>query len=181
MEVKKNGKVEHSANSHDDQVFSYLMAIYVWYDGQELMERYGIMKNSIKTDEDIEEVITDLESEGTSEIVIEDKDEYDEETKEQLDILSSNKVILASDFQMQQHTKDNECLNRLLEYRPAREAYIRKYNIDANEASLNLVSDIGNSRKSIPDEVFLDFNNFDGPQEYDIYAGNLSEEFKNLY
>lgn len=180
MEVKKNGKVEHSSNSHDDQVFSYLMAIYVWYDGQELMERYGIMKNSIKTDEDIEEIITDLENEGTSEVIIEDEDVYDEETKEQLDVLSSNKIILASDFQMQQHAKDNECLNRLLEYRPAKEAYIRKYNIDANEASLNLVSDIGNNRKAIPDQVFLDFNDFDGPQEYDIYAGNLAEEFKNL-
>ena len=29
MEVKKNGKVEHSQNSHDDQVFSYLMALVV--------------------------------------------------------------------------------------------------------------------------------------------------------
>ena len=30
LEVKKNGKVEHSALGHDDQIFSYLMAIYVW-------------------------------------------------------------------------------------------------------------------------------------------------------
>ena len=54
MEVKKNGKVEHSANSHDDQVFCYLHALYVWYDGQNLAERYHIIKNVLKTDEDEE-------------------------------------------------------------------------------------------------------------------------------
>jgi hypothetical protein len=61
MEVKKSGKVEHSQNSHDDQVFSYLMALRVWYDGIDIAERYGIKKNTIKTDEevDIEELSVD--------------------------------------------------------------------------------------------------------------------------
>ena len=56
MQVKKNGKVEHSDRSHDDQVFSYLMALYVWYDGHNLIENFGIRKSTIKTDtdEDIE-------------------------------------------------------------------------------------------------------------------------------
>lgn len=58
MQVKKNGKVEHSDRSHDDQVFSYLMALYVWYDGHDLIENFGIRKTTIKTDtdEDIESV-----------------------------------------------------------------------------------------------------------------------------
>lgn len=58
MQVKKNGKVEHSDRSHDDQVFSYLMALYVWYDGHNLIENFGIRKTTIKTDadEDIESV-----------------------------------------------------------------------------------------------------------------------------
>ena len=46
MEVKKNGKVEHSDNSHDDQVFSYLMALYVWYEGKNLAENFHIIKNT---------------------------------------------------------------------------------------------------------------------------------------
>ena len=54
MEVKKNGKVEHSDKTHDDQVFSYLMALYVWYDGKNLIENFGIRKTTIKTDEDVE-------------------------------------------------------------------------------------------------------------------------------
>lgn len=58
MQVKKNGKVEHSDRSHDDQVFSYLMALYVWYDGHNLIENFGIRKSTIKTDtdDDIESV-----------------------------------------------------------------------------------------------------------------------------
>jgi hypothetical protein len=54
MVTKKNGKVEHSDKSHDDQVFSYLMALYVWYDGHNLAENFGIMKNSLLTDSDTE-------------------------------------------------------------------------------------------------------------------------------
>ena len=58
MQVKKNGKVEHSDRSHDDQVFSYLMALYVWYDGHNLIENFGVRKTTIKTDadEDIEAI-----------------------------------------------------------------------------------------------------------------------------
>ena len=33
LEVKRNGKVEHSDLTHDDQIFSYIMAMYVWYEG----------------------------------------------------------------------------------------------------------------------------------------------------
>lgn len=57
MQIKKNGKVEHSDKSHDDQVFSYLMALYVWYEGKNLVENFGLRKSTLKTDtdEDIEE------------------------------------------------------------------------------------------------------------------------------
>ena len=61
MQIKKNGKVEHSDNSHDDQVFSYLMALYVWYDGKNLMENFHIRKGTIKTDVDIDIEESELE------------------------------------------------------------------------------------------------------------------------
>lgn len=54
MQIKKSGKVEHSDNSHDDQVFSYLMALYVWYDGKNLVENFGIRKSTLKTDTDLD-------------------------------------------------------------------------------------------------------------------------------
>lgn len=53
LEVKKNGRIEHAANAHDDQIFSYLLALYVWYEGKDLMERYGLQKGTITTDEDL--------------------------------------------------------------------------------------------------------------------------------
>ena len=181
MEVKKNGKVEHSSNSHDDQVFSYLMAIYVWYDGQDLAQRYGIMKNSIKTDEDIEEVITNLEDlDEKSEVVIQDEIYYDEQTQSQLNSLKAINVMSASDFAQYQHEKDNDCLATLLQDKAAKSAYISKYHIDINESSLNTVVDLGNNtNKTIPDSLFLDFDQYD-EAPYDKYAGNLAEQFKNL-
>ena len=66
MEVKKpSGKVEHSDKTHDDQVFSYLMALYVWYDGKNLTENWHILKNTIKTDQD--EDLEELEFEAALE------------------------------------------------------------------------------------------------------------------
>ena len=57
LEVKKNGKVEHSDLTHDDQIFSYLMALYVWYEGKNLREVFGIEKSGIKTEEDVDDIM----------------------------------------------------------------------------------------------------------------------------
>ena len=52
LEVKKNGRIEHSTNGHDDQIFSWLLALYVWYEGKDLMERFGLQKQTITCDDD---------------------------------------------------------------------------------------------------------------------------------
>lgn len=80
MEVKKSGKIEHSQNTHDDQVFSYLMALYVWYDGQNLMENFRISKTTLKTDEDIEleeNSIEDIAEARNTETIDINVNEYD--------------------------------------------------------------------------------------------------------
>ena len=90
MEVKKSGKVEHSDRSHDDQVFSYLMAMYVWYDGKNLMENFGLRKNTIKTDEneDIEELDGGIEeTEKKETISLETHDEEDTLVRDQLEYI----------------------------------------------------------------------------------------------
>ena len=95
MQVKKNGKVEHSDKSHDDQVFSYLMALYVWYDGKNLAENFRIRKTTIRTDAD--EVMEELEIEDA----IEKKEkidfnsstfEIDEELAEDLEWVETDAV-----------------------------------------------------------------------------------------
>jgi hypothetical protein len=60
LEVKKSGRIEHSKNAHDDQVFSMLLALYVWYEGKNLMETWGLRKNTLYTDDrsEVEEIWT---------------------------------------------------------------------------------------------------------------------------
>ena len=61
LEIKRNGKVEHSDLTHDDQIFSYLKALYVWYEGKNLRELYGIEKSTIQTEDSVDDII-ELES-----------------------------------------------------------------------------------------------------------------------
>ena len=84
MEVKSNGKVEHSNTSHDDQVFSYLMALYVWYDGKNVMENFNIQKNTIKTDEDEEILENELEQDSSMERVPLEEIHMDEDASNEL-------------------------------------------------------------------------------------------------
>lgn len=184
MEVKKNGKIEHSSNSHDDQVFSYLMAMYVWYDGKNLMENFNIMKNSIRTDEDLEEAFTPLEDMyGAVEVIDIETTEVDENEnnvlKDQLEILDEiNKTKLFDQFQAEQEKEDELSLSLLFASNPAAKAsWIRQNNFDPDVNTLGGYND--NNGVSIPSEVFDDFNNFSDP-EYNIYQGNLGSMMENM-
>ena len=43
-----NSRVDHSSTTHDDQIFSYLLALYVWYDCPDLTARFGIIREKQK-------------------------------------------------------------------------------------------------------------------------------------
>lgn len=193
MEVKKNGKVEHSNNSHDDQVFSYLMALYVWYDGQDIAQKFGIQKCAIKTDEDLDEVIVSLEDkyDGLIEIDLNSIHDLDqEETPEQKQthqfFASSATQMQMSDFNDQQKAIDDEALSRLFEMCPdAKKEYARKYHINLNEISIGSINDVNTAgagpKKNISDEFLASFyDDGDEEQGYSIYQGNLSKEFQKL-
>lgn len=133
LEVKKNGRIEHTSTGHDDQVFSYLMALYIWYEGRDLMERWGIEKSTIKTDQDAEEAIVNLE-EDYKNIVIDlerrDDDEDPAEIKKQLDYLASDKTMGFEQWMQSQAQQDRESLNRLLNTKLGKMAYMEKYHKD---------------------------------------------------
>lgn len=57
LEVKRNGRIEHADNAHDDQIFSYLLALYVWYEGKNLMQNFGLDKGTLYTDDADEEYL----------------------------------------------------------------------------------------------------------------------------
>lgn len=133
LEVKKNGRIEHTSTGHDDQVFSYLMALYIWYEGRDLMERWGIEKSTIKTDQDAEEAIVNLE-EDYKNIVVDlerpDEDEDPAEIKKQLDYLASDKTMGFEQWMQSQAQQDRESLNRLLNTKLGKMAYMEKYHKD---------------------------------------------------
>lgn len=148
LEYKKNGRIEHTAQGYDDQIFSYLMAMYVWYEGKELTERYGLQKVTIHTDEDDEDRI-DIDNNYTD--ISEAINEESDMVQEQLDVLSSNKAVLYDEWRAQEKAKDQEAVNRLLQTKVGQQAYIEKYHIDPDDLPI-----LGQAY-SIPQDVFDDY------------------------
>lgn len=148
LEVKKNGKIEHSDNAHDDQIFSYLMALYVWYYGKDLMENFGLDKRMIHTDADEDvEVDTLGEEYGyqdiTSNINIETEQEGD--IKSQLNYIESDKTILYNDFLQREKAKDEQALKDILNTKIGRQAYAEQFHIDENDINNSALYEIPNS------------------------------------
>lgn len=183
MEVKKNGKVEHSQNSHDDQVFSYLMALYVWYDGRNIMENFHIMKNTIRTDQDIElEDTESLESFEKSEEVNLENNIYDvdSEVGEAFKFIEDNsKFITTSDLKSKQYLGTIEMREKILSTnKAARESYCRDTGLDPQM----FTSRQGSNFITLPDSLFMDseLNNEDDLQTNNVLAGNLADIWDKL-
>lgn len=171
MEIKRNGKVEHSNSTHDDQIFSMLMALYMWYEGVNMAERFGLRKVSIKTDDEIDEQV-DYYNDDTVEIVdhFNTKDELDNEIERDL-----NAAIAAGGQTMQnfidsrraeERTKFESLVNTPL----GEKAYRDTYNIPKNIPITNYVNN--GSTFNIPDGIFTGFYVSSG-QTYRDYADNV--------
>lgn len=139
LEITKTGKIDHSINTHDDQIFSYLMALYVWYYGKNLTENFGIRKSTIKTDEDLDEEIRDWTT-ATEFIgdVIEDYYTGEEDSvKAQANkfIRESKKAIgkTYAEFENERVAKEQEVLKKYLSTKLGRQAYANTYNLDLKE------------------------------------------------
>ena len=150
LEVKKNGKIEHADNAHDDQIFSYLMALYVWYYGKNLMETYGLDKRMIHTDAEEDVEVDPLgEDQEYEDLVSAIETEPDGQVETQLAYLNSNKAIFYDQFLEAERAKDEQALKDILRTKIGREAYSNKYHIDINDI------DVG-AMYQIPDSVFTD-------------------------
>lgn len=169
MEVKKNGKVEHSSNTHDDQVFSWLWALYIYYCGGDLMDNWGIAKRVLRTDADLEEAVVDIHEDKedlTSSIDIEDNPEIEE----QLEILKKSPGQKMYEQWMQEEIKkDNDAMDRLLQDKAVQKSLASRYHMIVPQAS--------QSTQIIPTEVFLNFNKDDEEinAQNPVLTGNLSK------
>ena len=170
MEVKRNGRWEHADNAHDDQIFSYLMALYIFYEGKDVMERWNIYKHNITTDTDEEEGIMSLEEKYDDVLTnIKNEESYERcKVEEQLSYLNSNKAISFEEHLLQQEAADEQAMRDLLNNNPlARKAYSQKYANEFDTMSTGMVD--------IPTELFMDFGKY--TQEQNMI--NL-EEFNKL-
>lgn len=184
MEVKKNGKVEHADGSHDDQIFSYLMALYVWYDGVNLVENFGIRKNTLKNDED--EDIEEIDLEGSEYEPIEINNEITDDVEEdELGIQDAVKYLSVAsqcisyvDFIRMQEQESAEMLEIMLNSnKEIREAYEKKFHIEHTDNNLGMVNYV-----QLPDYMFsMDMEDEDIEQaEYIKRHGNMYDIFNHV-
>ena len=164
LEVKKNGRIEHAANSHDDQIFSYLMALYVWYEGKNLMENFGLQKRSIYTDEYTSEI--QLE-EDYVDLATDDVISVSDEVISQLNYLGSTSNKSLAQFTAEEEQKDMKALKDLLSNKMLREVYMKQYDADPNDILVQ------SPLYEIPNSYFFD-------QDNNTYKSDLQSDFDNI-
>lgn len=171
MEVKRNGKVEHSNATHDDQVFSMLMALYMWYEGVNMAERFGLKKCTIKTDDEIDEQI-DYYNDETVEIVdsFNTKDELDEEIERDLGAAIAAGGSTMQEFIDRRRAEEKAQFEALVNTPIGEKAYRDVYNIPKNIPISNYVNT--GTAYSVPDSVFTGFYN-PSDRTYLDYADNV--------
>ena len=164
LEVKRNGKIEHSALTHDDQIFSYLVGLYVWYEGKNLRELFGIEKSSIKTEDDIDEILDMGIDENMTEITQEieyinrSDDDRGSEVQKQMGEMQKAVDTLFGEYMMKQRKQETALLREMLQNPVVREAYARKYKINPDDVSIDDEYSMASNNNNLPTSVFLDFN-----------------------
>lgn len=185
LEVKRNGKIEHSTNTHDDLTFSYLMALYVWYEGKNLKEAFGINKTVLKTDEDVDDIVFDA--------AVETVEIYEETIQLQKDLAKDDPTELSPMDKLKQaqraigmtyqewikteDAKEKEALETALQDPQFLKAYAYKYNLTKEDVDL-----IRNQQDGkLPNQAFISLYSNDTPTNNDSHlSGNLSRFYNQI-
>lgn len=149
LELKKTGRIDHSANSHDDGLFSYLYSIYPLYYGKNVRENWHIDIPTLRTaDDEAQEIFQDYTSTESIGIVrdIENLDN-DDMIKDQLSKLDKTKLY--QQFLAEQKAENDRAMDEILKTQAGRDAYARQYNINkdqmgVDESSYDMLSIINN-------------------------------------
>lgn len=166
LEVKKNGKIEHSATAHDDQIFSYLMALYVWYEGKDLMERYGLEKSTLYTDEDmtVEDGLSESYIDITDDMGMIDNPIIEENKKFFKDKSGS---VSYEDWQQTQFNEDQKAIDELMKNPISRAAWLQNNHEEDDGYGQGMVD--------LPNSVFMVNLNDNTDNRSD-----LQKEFDNI-
>ena len=185
MVVKPNGKVEHADDAHDDLVFSYLWALYVFYHGEDLATRFHLMKTEIYTDDHYDETSYILEEEYMEEDYLDPnifKDATDKTAQmvdEQLEFLKQNNRITMEDFYKMQEAEEQKALEKIRSTKPGREALAAAHHVPVE--FLEKQDQLG--YKDITDDlnkIWYDEGVTPGESSDPRFAGNLSDIFSKL-
>ncbi len=174
LEVKKNGKIEHSSNTHDDQIFSWLWALYIYYNGGDLMNNWGIQKRVLQTDANLEEAVVDIHEDQTETLQAIELDN-NEEVEDQLKALADAPGRLAyEEWMKQEQAKDDAAMDRILKDKAVRKSLAERYQIYTNKQNNS------STIESLPNDIFTDFykDEFDIEDEQNknpVLVGNLSQ------
>lgn len=149
LELKKTGRIDHSANSHDDGLFSYLYSIYPLYYGKNVRENWHIDIPTLRTaDDEAQEIFQDYTATESIGIVrdIENLDN-DDMIKDQLSKLDKTKLY--QQFLAEQKAENDRAMDEILKTQAGRDAYARQYNINkdqmgVDESSYDMLSIINN-------------------------------------
>lgn len=133
LEIKKTGRIDHSANSHDDGIFSYLYSIYPLYYGKNVRENWHIDIPTLRTASDeAQEIFQDYTATESVAIVrdIENLDN-DEMITEQLTKLDKTKLY--NQFLAEQKAENDRAMAEILRTKIGREAYSRQFNMNPDQ------------------------------------------------
>ena len=133
LEIKKTGRIDHSANSHDDGIFSYLYSIYPLYYGKNVRENWHIDIPTLRTASDeAQEIFQDYTATESVAIVkdIENLDN-DEMITEQLSKLDKTKLY--NQFLEEQKAENDRAMAEILRTKIGREAYSRQFNMNPDQ------------------------------------------------
>ena len=173
LEIKKTGRIDHSANSHDDTIFSYLYSIYPIYYGKNVRENWHISIPTLRTaDDEAQEIFQDFNATEEISIVrdIENLDQDDMIT-EQMKQLDKSKLY--SQFVAQQQAENDLAMAQILSTKIGREAYSRQFNIPIDQINSE---DNGYSMLGAIDNFYSESINSD-PDTRD----KTSQMFDNYY
>jgi hypothetical protein len=130
------------------------MAIYVWYEGKNVMENWNIMKNTLKTDEDEEILEGDIERDSSTETVNMDVCEYIDDNDVQMQIQYLNDTskvgMLQIDYQKKLQESEDDRVAQMMASDPIfRKTYNAVYHHpDADNGNRTMIL--------MPDEIFID-------------------------
>ena len=149
LEFKKTGRIDHSVNSHDDTIFSYLYSIYPLYYGKNIRENWHIDVPTLRTAQDEAQEIFQAFEATESVGIVQDIENLNNDEMIQAQFDKFNKDKLYQQFLQSQKEENEKAMQQILATKIGRQAYADKYNIpidsiEANDTGFSMLSAINN-------------------------------------